>query len=100
MSNDDARRRLAMDGASKIITSIDSRKASSTDDQQSQRFKIANQIRTFYDAGFDPMIIIEMLLAGAAFVGDNHGVSRSQMQKVLGEVSIGADRQLIYTPGR
>jgi hypothetical protein len=39
-----------------------------------------------------------MLLAGAAYIGDNHGVSREQMAKVIVAIALNQNRQLVWTP--
>lgn len=96
-SDDARRRRVHMDDARALVTGFDPRKAHGEDEKQSMRFTIAEFTRRIYDAGYDPLVIIEMYLAGAAFVGDNSGVSRGQMQKVIGEIALNTDRQLIYT---
>lgn len=98
-SDDNARRRVHMDDARRVITGSDPRMAHSEDARQAMRFQIAEFVRQCWDAGYDPMVMIEMLLAGAAYLGDNVGVSRQQMQKVIGEIQLGQERQLIYTPG-
>ena len=96
-SDDATRRRDNMDASRKIITGNDPRLATSEDARQAQRFKIAEFVRQAYDGGYDPMVLVEMLLAGAAFVGDNYGVSRQQMAKVICEMRLADERQLIYT---
>lgn len=98
-NSDDNRRRIHMDDARKLITGSDPRMSQGADAEQAMRFTIANFVRECYDAGMNPMVMIEMLLAGAAFIGDNSGVSRQQMQKVIGEIALGPDRQLVFAPG-
>jgi len=97
-SFDDERRRREMDRARQIITGDNPRASTSEDAKQAQRRNVAEMVRRFYDAGYDPMVLVEMLLAGAAFIGDNHGVGRGQMAKVLHELNLSPDRELIYTP--
>jgi hypothetical protein len=97
-SDDARRRRVHMDDATRQITGADPRKAHGEDAKQSQRFQIANFVRQVYDAGYDPLVIIEMLLSGAVFIGDNTGVSRQQMAKVVVELAINENRSLIWTP--
>lgn len=96
-SDDARRRRVHMDDARRMVTGVDVSKSASEDDKQAQRFKLAEVHRQFYDAGFDPLVMIEMMLAGACFFGDNHGVSRQQMAKIIEAIDIGQNRQLIYT---
>lgn len=97
-SDDARRRRLHMDDATRAITGADLR-STGADAAQSQRFIVGNFIRQLHDAGYDRMILIEMLLAGAAFLGDNYGVSREQMAKVITSIKLSEDRSLIWTPG-
>ena len=101
MNSDDARRRRIIqdDATRQIDPAGDNPRASQAeDDLAAQRFQIASVVRQMHDAGYHPLTMIEMLLAGAAFLGDNYGVSRQQMQRVIGEVTLGADRSLIWTP--
>lgn len=97
-SDDARRRRIHMDDAARVVTGTDPRLAHSEDARQTMRYQIANFVRQIYDAGYDPLVIIEMLLSGAAFVGDNHGVSRQQMAKVIVELAVRGDRSLIWVP--
>lgn len=85
-----------MDDAKRMVLG-ETGNTSGEDEKQAQRFKLAEFVRQAYDAGFDRMIMVEMLLAGACFIGDNHGVSRQQMAKVVEAISLGENRQLIYT---
>lgn len=98
-SDDAKRRRIHMDHATRVVTGIDPRTSGSEDARQAQRGQIAEVVRSMHDAGYDPMLMIEMLLAGAAYLGDNYGVSRDQMAKVIVQISLSDTRQLIYTPG-
>ena len=90
-------RRRLLDQARTTLVGGDQNRASSAD-RQAQRAQIAEFVRTLIDGKFDPMVVIEMLIGGLAFLGDNHGVSREQMADALREVAIAKDRTFIYTP--
>jgi hypothetical protein len=99
-SDDARRRRIHMDRATHAVLGVDPRTSGSEDARQAQRFQIADVVRQLHDAGYDRMLMIEMLLAGAAFIGDNYGVSREQMAKVIVQISLADSRQLIIAPDR
>lgn len=78
-----------------ITTSLDGEKAA-------QRQKVMEFFREIFDAGWDRMTIIETLLGGAAFFGDNLGVSRERMCQFLAKLSLdeSGSKPLIYSPTR
>lgn len=92
------RRRLRVDDVSKQLLGIDPASAQGEDALQAQRFKVGVFIRECIDGGFDPMTMIEMLVTGAAWLGDNYGVTRQQMAKAIVDVEMKRDRQLIFNP--
>lgn len=67
-------------------------------DLMQQRQYVAGLLRQLLDKGFSPEVLIEMFIAGAAFLGDNIGVSRAQMADAIKDLQLSPDRQLIYTP--
>jgi hypothetical protein len=91
-------RRVFVDDATKQVTGEDVRLKGSADEQAAQRYQVAEFIKSIHDAGYNPLIIIEMMLAGAAFLGDNYGVSRQQMATVIVEIALSDQRTLIWTP--
>lgn len=97
-TSDDDRRRIHQDAMTAEVTGVDPRKSSEGDARAAQRRTIAEMVRQLVDGGFDPMLIIEMFLAGAAFLGDNHGVSRQQLANWITEVRMADGRQLVYVP--
>lgn len=84
--------------ATSQITGEDVSKIVEARDLQDQRNYLAAVLRDLLGKGFSPMLLIEMFLAGAAFLGDNFGVSRGQMSEKLKQVTIGEDRTIIVTP--
>ncbi len=52
-------------------------------DMDDQRFAVAAFVRECYDRGFDPVTLAQSLLVGAAWLGDNTGISRAAMAKVI-----------------
>lgn len=98
-SDDAKRRRAAMDHASKIVTGIDVKRDSGADALAAQRFVLANFHRQCFDSGFDPMTMIECLLAGAAFFADNHNVSREMLAAFVTKVALQGGRELVFKPG-
>lgn len=84
--------------ATSQITGEDANKVIHARDMQDQRNYLAAVLRELLGKGFSPLLLIEMFLAGAAFLGDNFGVSRGQMAEKLKQVSLGEDRSIIVTP--
>lgn len=91
-------RRALLDGVQRDVTGINPNVRTADADRQAQRAQLAEFFRSIYSAGYDPMVVIEMCVAGAAFFGDNFGVSREQIATCVREVQISRERQLIYTP--
>lgn len=96
---DDKTRQLNAAAARADIVGEDPNKEAESRDKQAQRFAVAQMIGMLLQKGFAPSVLIEMMISGAAWVGDNYGVSREQMCKALAEVRMSGDRSLIWTPG-
>lgn len=94
------RRRAERDAkARKIITGIDPSKATSSADEHTVRVQIATMLRQLYDAGIDPVVLVQSYLAGAVWLADNSGISRDQLIEAVKLCAMKSDRQLVYTPG-
>ena len=96
---DDLTRKLAADAARMDITGEDPNKDPLSRDRQAQRQAVAGIVRQLLEKGYDPMVIIEMYIAGAAWLADQVGVSRGQLAHAIKEVQLSGDRSLIWTPG-
>lgn len=84
--------------AQRAIVGEDPMKRSHIADRQQQRELVAEIVTNLLKGGMAPEVLIEMLIAGAAWLGDNFGVSRQQMGDFLRDVKLGAERSLIWTP--
>jgi hypothetical protein len=95
----ESRRRDNAAAAWAEITGEDPRRGTATMDLHDQRMFVGNIVRQLVDKGFSPYVVIEMLIAGAAFLGDNFGVSRALMAKAIVDVDVQPDRpSLILDP--
>ncbi len=93
----DFRRQLSQ-MATKEITGVDPSKSGRAIDRQGQKDQIAEQIIGLLRRGYDPMVIMEMLIAGLAWFADNHGVSRQQIIDHLKDAKMPERRSLLWTP--
>jgi hypothetical protein len=93
----DFRRELA-EMATRELTSEDPRHSARGMDRQTQKNQIAEQVVGMLRRGYDPMVIMEMLIAGLAWFADNHGVSRAQLIDHLKEAQMPERRSLLWTP--
>lgn len=91
-------RRLRVDDTIRALQGEDPRKSAGADALAAQQFTVGMAVRSWYDANFDPVSLIQNLLVGACFIADNHGVSREQLAKLIMMVELKSDRQLIYNP--
>lgn len=88
MSEGEDRRAENAAEAWKSITGEDPRRGTESMSVLDQRRFVAERVREIVDKGFSPYVVIEMLIAGAAFLGDNFGVSRERMAHALATVRV------------
>lgn len=96
MSNKERNRQFAAE-AFATIAGKDPREDSASMSLQEQRVWIAERVREILDKGFSPYVLIEMLIGGLAFLGDNFGVSREQMARAIVQLAL-ENRTLVYRP--
>lgn len=92
------RRRLRVDDASKQTLGVDPKTQGGADAIAAQQFNVGVFVRQCFDAGYEPITLIQTLLVGAVWLADNVGVSREQLAKVVYAVELKSDRQLIWMP--
>ncbi len=63
-----------------------------------QKAKIGEFFRSVIDGGFDPLTVIEMMIAGTAYFADQYGVGRVQCAEMLQAVKLSDERSMIWTP--
>lgn len=72
------------DDAAKIITGVDPRKTTSAAELAAQRQVVARIVFDLVNnRGFEPEGLIQMFIAGAAFLADNAGISRDNLKEYL-----------------
>lgn len=85
--------------AYKTITGVDPRTSGPQLEEQTVRMKVATMVRELFDAGADPIVLIQSYLVGAVWLADNCGISREQLVKLVTAVELKRDRALIFKPG-
>lgn len=84
--------------AHKIITGVDPRTSAPLLEENTVRMQIATMVRELFDAGADPILMIQCYMAGAVWLADNSGVSRDQLVKLVNAIELKRDRSLIFKP--
>lgn len=98
MSNQRDKNRGEADRVQIEIAGEDPSRSGVSRDRQDQRVLVAEIMRQLLDRGMDRLVLIEAFIAGAAWLGDQEGVSREQMARALVQVSMAEGRSLIFQP--
>jgi len=92
------------DDAAAIITGVDPRKSVSGAELAAQRDVVARIVFDLVNnRGFEPIGLIQMFVAGAAFLADNAGISRDKLREYICDAVDGAklpeDASIVLRPG-
>lgn len=89
-------RRLLIDSQNKNILG---QQRVSDEDLKQQRFKIATFVMQCHDAGFDVVTMIQQLMAGAVWLGDQASISREQLATAVHMIKFPDGVQLTHVSG-
>lgn len=84
--------------AHKTITGIDPRTSAPALEEHAVLVEVASMVRQLFDAGADPIVLIQAYMTGAVWLADNVGISREQLVQLVKAIELKRDRQLIWTP--
>lgn len=85
--------------ATRDITGTDPRRSSAGLSEHDQKLLVATTISDLTRSGrVDPYVLMQMLVAGLAFLADNHGVSRAKLVEMLTMAKLPDQGSLVWTP--
>lgn len=101
MSDDWFKNRLAAERAAaarKEVEGVNPLLKSADADLQEQRLAVGFAVRRWFDGGMDPETLVQSLLVGAVWLGDNLGISRDALVEVIRRTELKRERELIFKP--